>query len=133
MTPFCRCWYDYDEAGTVEMMEECPVHGSREYDKGTVTMKTATEIKRIEGFTSDARLYKLSEPIAYDFDYDTENYKSSTNFVIVSAAHVMFTGPETYIFPASEQGEVLSWSELDGSYRGGLDHERALEGAGYAV
>jgi len=45
----------------------------------------------------------------------------------------MFSGPETYIFPANGNGKVLSFLELEGSYRGGLNHFKALEGAGYVV
>lgn len=95
--------------------------------------KTAKEVKRLEGFTGDARLFELSEPIEYGYDYETEQYKSSTAFVVVSATGAMFSGPETYIFPADAQGEIESWIELDGSYRGGLDHSQALRGAGYEV
>lgn len=96
-------------------------------------MKVATEIKRLEGFEGDARLFQLSEPVTYDYDYDTKQNSKSTEFVVVSAVVAMFSGPETYIFPADETGEVLNWSELDGSYRGSLDHTAALEGAGYQV
>lgn len=45
----------------------------------------------------------------------------------------MFSGPETYIFPANEDGKVVHWAELEGSFRGGLDHERALRNAGFEV
>jgi hypothetical protein len=96
-------------------------------------MATATELKRLKDFTGDARLFQLSEPVAYDYDYDTEQYKSSTEFVVVSAADVMFSGPETYIFPANAEGEVIHWGELDGSFKGGLDHRRALTNAGFEV
>ena len=40
---------------------------------------------------------------------------------------------ETYIFPADEDGNVLDWGELEGSYRGGMDHEEALHNAGYEI
>lgn len=96
-------------------------------------MRTATEIKKLESFTGDARLFKLSEPIPWDYDWETNQNKSSASFVVVSATIAMYSGPETYIFPADEEGEIISWSELDGSYRGGLDHAQALRGAGYEV
>ena len=54
-------------------------------------------------------------------------------YVVVSAADVMYSGPETYIFGADENGEVVDWLELPGSFRGKLDHVAALEGAGYEV
>lgn len=92
-------------------------------------MKTATFVKKlVDGFTGDAKLYKLSEPMEYGWDE-----KKKTDFVIVSATNVIFSGPETYIFPASEDGKIVDWGELDGSFQGGLDHERALAGAGYEI
>lgn len=53
--------------------------------------------------------------------------------VVVSSVIAPYTGPETYIFPSNAAGDVISYSELDGSYRGGLDHKQALENAGYEV
>ena len=96
-------------------------------------MKTATEIKRLEGFTGDARLYKLSDPMGYDFDWDTDELQKETDHVIVSATVALFTGLETYIFPADAEGKIANWGELPGSYRGGLDHATALRGAGYEI
>jgi hypothetical protein len=96
-------------------------------------MKVATEIRKLEGFQGDARLFKLSEPVTYDYDYETKQDRKSTNYVVVSAVNAMFSGPETYIFPADEQGEIVNWSEMDGSYKGELDHARALRDAGYEV
>ena len=88
-------------------------------------MKVATFIKDLDGFQGEAKLYKLDPPM--------ENGDGKTEYVAVSAVMAMFSGPETYIFPANEKGEVTSWGELDGSFRGNLDHEQALENAGYSV
>ena len=87
--------------------------------------KTATLLRKLDDFQGDARLYVLSEPVAYG--------NEESNYIIVSAASVPLSGPETYIFPANEDGEVIDWGELDGSFRGSLDHEEALTGAGYEV
>ena len=67
----------------------------------------------------DGRLYKLDPPVP-------------TEFVLVSAIQAAFdTGmPETFIFPADEDGKVTSWGELEGSFQGGQDHEKALRGLG---
>lgn len=54
-------------------------------------------------------------------------------FVISSAVVAMFTGAETYIFAASEDGEVTDWLELPGSFQGGLDHDTAIMRAGYEI
>ena len=93
-------------------------------------MKTAKFIKKLVTFTGDARLFELSEAVS------TEAYPESdatTRFVVVSAVSAPFSGPETYIFPANRDGKVLSWGEMTGSFRGGLDHVEALRGAGFEV
>jgi hypothetical protein len=76
-------------------------------------------------------IFKLDPPMI------NENWDGSIveehEYVLVSAANVMFSGPETYIFPANKEGEVIEWGELPGSFRGGLDMEEALNNAGYEV
>ena len=84
-------------------------------------MLEATYVKTIVGWTGDAKLYKLSPKL------------EGNKYVIVSTTHVMLSGPETYIFGATEDGEVTDWGELPGSYKGGLDHNKALEDAGYST
>ena len=96
-------------------------------------MKTATYIRSPEGWNGDARLYKLSEPVEYGYSFDDDEELPTTEFVIVSAVYALFSGPETYIFPANEDGDVLTMSEMSGSYRGGTSHETALERAGFSV
>ena len=83
-------------------------------------MKKATFVKRLDG-RGEGRIYKLS-PRLGKFTY-----------VWVSAANVLSSGPETYIFGCNAKGEVKEWGELEGSFRGALDHERALRNAGYEV
>ena len=89
----------------------------------------ATLVRKLDGFTGDARLYRVDPPLA-DEPWDDEE-PTKYEYVIVSAAMAMFSGPETYIFGADENGEVVDWGELPGSFRGGLDHAAALKGAGY--
>jgi len=82
----------------------------------------ATLIKNLTGFTGEAALYELDEPVD---DGDGRH----TKHVIVSATTAMDTGsPETYIFPATKDGGIVNYGELNGSYRGGLDMQRALDG-----
>lgn len=88
-------------------------------------VKKAKFIKALQGFTGDARLYELDEPIEYR--------DGTTKFVAVSQTHAMFSGPETYIFASDADGEVISWGELEGSGRGRISHEFALNSAGYEV
>ena len=88
-------------------------------------MKTARLVKDMGPSGSGAvqRLYRLN---------DTE--LSSTGYVVVSAVAVPYGGgPETYIFACNAEGEIDDWGELPGSFKGDLDHEKALRGAGYTV
>lgn len=97
-------------------------------------------VDRMPGFMGEARLYELDPPLQWtdwnvDGDSDDDRIPRSARWVIVSAV-VAWGEPETYIFPAKKAGdsfEIASWSELKGSFRGGLDHEAALVGAGYVV
>jgi hypothetical protein len=88
-------------------------------EQNALESKTATFVKDLTGFSGSAKLYRLDPPL------------DGERFVVVSATDVMRSGPETYIFPADAEGEVSSWGELAGSFRGGLDHAEALRGAGY--
>ena len=81
----------------------------------------ATFIKNVETAAGIKKLYELDPPL------------EGNRFVTVSAVNAMFSGPETYIFPADEKGKITDWLELRGSYKGGLDHVAALENAGYSV
>ncbi len=65
------------------------------------------------------RTYRLDPPL------------DGSEYVVVSAVVALYSGPETYIFPADETGHITGYGELDGSYRGGLSHETALRDAGY--
>jgi hypothetical protein len=88
-----------------------------------VAVKKATFVKDVsEHFQGNAELYKVT-PALEGFD-----------FVVVSATVAFDTGsPETYIFGADENGTVVSWGELEGSFRGELDISKALSLAGYTV
>ncbi|GAA1992592.1 hypothetical protein GCM10009718_32870 [Isoptericola halotolerans] len=93
-------------------------------------MGTATLIRDVsKNFAGHAALYRLDPPLRTT-DYATDE-PVEYEHVIVSATAVIFSGPETYIFPGDpETDQVTSWGELGGSYRGGLDHAEALRGAG---
>jgi len=80
-------------------------------------------------------LYKLIPPLkGYEYP-EPDDEEGPFDFVVVSAVPAAFdTGiPETYIFPADETGEIQQFSELTGSFQGGMDHKRALLGAGYEI
>ena len=88
--------------------------------------KSAVAIKNLKEAKGRACLYKLSDPL---MGYE---------YVVVSAAkdardnHDQVVG-ETFIFGSDESGKVKSFLELPGSYRGGLDHQKALNDAGYDI
>lgn len=94
-------------------------------------MGTATLVRQLDGFTGDARLYRCEPPMPYRASWDAEE-DSLTEFVVVSATCVL-GDPETYVFPADAEGEIVWWGEIGGSFRGGLDHSRALAESGYAI
>jgi hypothetical protein len=101
-----------------------------------MSTKTATFIRNreLKGNNPTPRaqkIYRLDPPIPSDH-YD-RSVPESFQYVVVSAAEVMYSGPETYIFGSDESGEILSFSELEGSFQGALDHEQALRNAGYEV
>lgn len=79
----------------------------------------ATFIKQLTGWRGDARLYKLEDG----------------RHVVVSGIQPAFDTmqPETFIVSADENGKVLDWLELPGSFRGAVDHARALDRAGFTI
>ncbi len=88
---------------------------------------TAKFIKKPNHFNGEAKMYELSEKVSYADGYQK---KRKTKYVVVSAIIAPFTGAETYIFPCDKNGVPYNFGELEGSYRGGLDHEEALRGLG---
>lgn len=118
-------------------------------------MKKAIQIKQLTGWTGNAILYKLSEPLSgydYDQEYDEETQKhfiippKGFRYVVVSAISNIF-GLETFIFgvdgteeailksieTTGDVNNMLNMSELPGSYRNDMNHETALNGAGYTL
>lgn len=95
------------------------------------TKGKAAFVRNVPGWNGVARLYHVHPPMPF-FD-GSENDGLTTDFVIVSAVNVPLSGPETYIFPANKFGEVLTMLEQDGSFRGAMNHERALKNAGYRI
>ena len=91
-------------------------------------MKKAIFIKSLASGNSHVSqsLYACFPPMT---EYNGKSYR----YVVVSASSVMFSGPETYIFPADKTGEIVDWGELDGSYKGDLSHYEALMNAGYTI
>ena len=97
-------------------------------------MRQATFIRELEGFTGRANLYRVMPPIKdhlYDWENETER-QVDFDYIVVSATYAL-GDPETYIFGADANGNILSWRELPGSFKGAIDHNQALAQAGYAL
>jgi len=77
---------------------------------------------KLDGWRGDAALYELSQEVPF-----SGIKEGHTKYVIVSAVDAMFDGAETYIFPATPDGETICMGEMTGSYRGGYDHKTALD------
>ena len=94
-------------------------------------MKEAKLIKDVsDNFNGTAALYKLTPALSVEsWDDDEEDQKEE--YVVVSAVNGW--AHETYIFASDESGKVKSFSELDGSYKGGTSHHEALSRAGYLI
>lgn len=92
-------------------------------------MKQAKFVKELTGATTalgcrpKQTLWSLSEP-----------HGKHDHVVVSSIPFAPDTGrSETLIFGATEYGGIVDFMDLDGSYRGGEDHEKALRGAGYDI
>jgi len=98
--------------------------------------KTATFLRKLDGFKGDARLYRVEPAMKYWKWEGQEREEAEVEYIVVSGINGIYrltSDPETFIFPADESGMVVSWGELDGSFRGGVNHEQALANAGYSL
>jgi hypothetical protein len=95
-------------------------------------MKTATRIKDVsENLRGKGYLYLLSEPLTSQDEQDKP--VEVFEHIIGSAVIVPMCGPETYLFPATPAGTILDLAELNGSFRGGLNTDKAMKNAGYEI
>lgn len=96
---------------------------------------TATFVKTLSNSApATQQLWKLDPPLRqYKVDYETGEEQHIDHEYVVTSASSVFWIPETYIFPASAQGEITRYLELKGSFKGELDHEKALRNAGYST
>lgn len=85
---------------------------------------TATRIRAV---------HLSADPNASQAIYQLDPPLDGHEHVVVSAATVALCGPETYIFGSDENGKIEDYGELNGSFRGGLNHAKALANAGYEV
>ncbi len=101
-------------------------------------MNRAIFIKHMDSWRGEAKLYRLVPPPFHCG-------RRGRFYVVVSAADLNkifeeegfpehLWNPmmvETYIFRTTRLGKVLRWEELPGSFKGGMDHRKALMRMGY--
>lgn len=75
-----------------------------------------------ERFSGTAHLYEVDPPVEY---LESEETSSLTHYVCASATMVPLLGPQVFIFPADENGELLDWGEIGGR-KGTLDIEKVM-------
>lgn len=80
----------------------------------------------------EQQVYRVYPPMRTpNHDHNADNV-CETDYVLVSATASTIP-PETYIFACNERGQVANWSELEGSFKGEMDIEKALYRAGYKI
>lgn len=86
----------------------------------------ATPIKNLPKWKGDATLYRLDPPFNY------EHQPEPIEYVVVSAVDLAHYGAEkeTYIFASDGSGLEINWEDLPGSFKGGMNHAKALSGLG---
>lgn len=103
----------------------------------TETKRTATYVKTLTGFNGDAQLFRIDPPSEYEESgYDGngdyfEGIKPLTH-VVASAVVAPHSGPEVLLFPATPEGEVITFAEVGGQ-RGTLEHDLVLSDMGWEV
>lgn len=86
----------------------------------------------LEGFNGHAGLYRLDPPVAHSvWDEEAEADVEITTEYVIASSIVAISGPETLVFPATAEGRITSFREVDGVRD--LSHERALERMGYRI
>lgn len=96
----------------------------------------ATFIRCLNDWRGDARLYKV-EPSYEGNDHLIVSGAVVIDHPVIALASIFGANParesETFIFPASADGEAISMMEMKGSISGEINHAKALANAGYAI
>ncbi len=104
--------------------------------EGKIAIKLIDGLREPGSFGNATRnIYRLSPPIeGYDWELDeADQAQPKYELVAVSQANVPFSGPETYIFPCDEDGEIIDFGELPGSRRGSISPDSLMRELGYNV
>ena len=91
----------------------------------------AKYIKNVESQGGEKMLFEFDPPLPIP-RWDEDEDGRSTKYAVGSAAVVMFDGPEVMFFEATEEGEIVSYSDLIAE-RGTLNIIGVLLNRGYDV
>jgi hypothetical protein len=95
-------------------------------------MNIAHKIKSLDNFRGEAMLFRM-EPSLESYDYVVVSAINPKPWEELGEMAKALFQPETYIFGADPDGNVINWGELPGSFQGAMDIPRALAQAGYEI
>lgn len=82
-------------------------------------------VKELREGDLGAAIYYVEPPATHD--------GHTSNYLICSSANILGHYQECYAFLCDKDGEWLSNSEMDGSEKGTISHERVLNNMGYRL
>ena len=75
-------------------------------------MKTAKFIKNLDGFTGDAKLYQLSDPLYYN-EINTYGGVTALQVCYIVVHRITSKGVVvSFVMPANSTGHPVSWADL---------------------
>ena len=92
--------------------------------------KKAFFIREVEGWRGRVNLYRLDPPLVREPQYEDDEYSGTFEYVLVSAVIAPFSGAETLVFPATEDGEAVHMLDIAG-LGGTLSHSEVIKDMGY--
>lgn len=99
----------------------------------------------VRDITDRQKLYRTSEPFACTKIIREPGQgwlqgrlePTETSFIVSSWCNIeteIAQGcPETYLFAANEDGEVIDWCEMEGSFKGAYNHEEAMNNSNFPL
>lgn len=103
-------------------------------------MSTATFVRTLSSETTDGRitsrrLYRFDPPITFDVhDNQGRRFEIKTQWIVSTSNYTFGTGitkHEACLFPADQNGTIVSTPELYASVQETTDHDRVIRNAGY--
>lgn len=82
--------------------------------------------KDLDGFEGEAWHVKMSRDVVVEHRLKKGEIRCNTEYFAVSRLEEDGY-PEMYVFPVDEDGEVISWSEIEVSRKNETDHREVLD------